>query len=47
MEHKEIMGEKENLDIGSPKYEREFWKGNGSQYWAQGKCSLATRGQNI
>ena len=25
MEHKEKMKEKENLKIGSPPYEREFW----------------------
>ena len=30
MEHKEIMRERENLKIGSPQYEREFWKGNGN-----------------
>ena len=30
-EHKEIPREKENLKILSLQYEREFWKGHGSQ----------------
>ena len=32
MEHKKIMREKENTNIWSPQYKREFWKGHLSQY---------------
>ena len=32
MENKKIMREKGNMKIGSPQYEREFWKGHWSQY---------------
>ena len=32
MKNKKIMREKENMKIGSPQYEREFWKGHWSQY---------------
>ena len=38
MEYKVITREKENLKVGTPQYEREFWKCTGSQYWAQVKC---------
>ena len=32
MENKKIMWEKENMKIGSPQYEQEFWKGHWIHY---------------